>query len=104
MISILILLALALMVLVICAVDIHLGKRRIQRPDISFSLRADVRTSQQRQAGIEIQRQWDAIRQERGVDQHGRLKRAPRSLAAYELPYAGTVIDIREYAVRRQAG
>lgn len=58
----------------------------------------DPRSTQQLHAGAKLERTFEAMRRERGIDRHGRLlpvRRGPRGETE--------VIDLSKYSVRRQA-
>lgn len=88
------------------AVGTALALRRDKRRAAAATLRAKY-AAQQRKAWADIERQFADIRQEHGVDRHGRLKPlrcSPREAIA-ALPYSrGNVTDLRDYAIRHQAG
>lgn len=57
-------------------------------------------TSEQLHATAALERRFEAIRRERGIDRHGRLlplPREPRDVAPED------VVDLRKYSIRRQA-
>lgn len=104
--------AVALAGLILCiaglgAFGVYLMKRDAEKVDTTFRIAKDPRTAEQLSAGDAIAQKFADIRQERGVDRHGRLKPARCSAreAIVALPYSkGSVTDLREYAIRHQAG
>jgi hypothetical protein len=86
--------ALCILVSAVIGVAATLAVRRDRKRDIVI----DPRPLERLHAAAALERRFEAIRRERGIDKHGRLlpeRRGPHTPAE--------VIDLNRYAIRRQA-